>query len=258
MVNNKKAKKHRGLKVFLSILLVILVVFGLFIIIKNMDFFNIKKINVSGNTRLKKEAIIKDAKVKIGDNIFDTNTASIKKELMKSPYIDTIKITRKLPDILNIDIKEKGELVQIESKDRKYLVLDKDGNILDILNSPTNDVTIVKGIKIDADINKKLIGKNFYTYISYDRLREFFETNGEIRVSSDFKEIVFNKNEINIVMKNNRHIEFGGLKDSRYKLKLLKKTLDYVNEEKISYEKILMNRGEDVIIVTDRNNGEED
>lgn len=252
MKKTRSIRRRNTSKIFIFII-IILLFFGVSKLIRQIDFFNLKKINITGNKNLKKEFILEGSKVHMGQNIFDINLLKVKNRLKNNPYIKEIKVSRKLPDIINIDIVEKEEIFQMLQSDKKYIVLDEDGIILNIVNNPTKDATIVKGVKFKQKINKDSIGKNIVKFIKYKRAEEFFRTNGQIKLSKRLKEIVINEDHmIRMVLKNNKVIEFGSLKNSSYKLRLLNETLDYINREKISFEKILMDRGENPIIVMDR------
>lgn len=249
--NRKNNKNKNSRKNFYTILLCVFVAFGIFQLVRNIDYFNIKNITVAGNNKLKKEEVIQLSKLQKGQNIFKVNRVKVKNRIRKSSYVEEVKITRKLPDTVNIIIVEKPEIYQIVSSEKTYIILDKDGNILKVSNNPSKDVTVINGVKFETKIDKTAPGKNILEYIDSKRLAKFLTTNEELKLGKDFKEINLNKGQIDIVLKNNKIVKFGTLKDSDYKLKLLKEILDRTTNEKISFEKILMDRGQKPIIVTD-------
>ncbi len=243
--------KLKGKSKVLIVVLVIIIIFLTVKLIKNISFFNLKKINIIGNKNLSKEYILKESKLSLGQNIFDINLKKVENRLGKSPYVEGLTVKRKLPNILNIDIVEKEEFFQIKEGNR-YVVLDKFGNILNVVNNPTKDATIVNGIKFNGKLDNKNIGENISKYIKYKRIDDFFETNSKLKISKKLKEISIVDDKVRMVLKDNKIIEFGKLKNSNYKLKLLKETLNYIEKEKIPFEKILMDRGDNPIIVTNK------
>lgn len=128
-------------------------------------FFQVSAIDVSGDTRYKSEELIKSTGVKEGDNMFFLDTKQIAEDLKKEyPYLDTVKLHRKMPSTLQIEVTDRTEALSLEQKD-KYFILDLTGKVLEEKKSAAKGTATVTGIStkglevgttIDADKQDKI------------------------------------------------------------------------------------------------------
>lgn len=139
-VSNKKRKLS---KVKISILLIIIVA-GIVAFLSS-PIFNIKTINVniSNGQILTSEEIIALSNINIGENIFSMTKRSIRKEIEKNPYVESVKVSRQLPGKLKINIVERKVKYQIENEG-KYYSLDDKGYILDEVEE-RKEVILISG-----------------------------------------------------------------------------------------------------------------
>lgn len=131
--NQKKtAQKRKTRKVskkilafFTSILIIaIVVLFAL-----TAPIFQITEIQVQGNQKVDTETIISLAGLKKGENIFRFNN-SIIQNIKENTYIESAKITRKLPGTVIISVEEREVKYQINFIN-SYAYVDKNGYILE-------------------------------------------------------------------------------------------------------------------------------
>ncbi len=128
-------------------------------------FFQVSAIDVSGDTRYKSEELIKSTGVKEGDNMFFLDTKQIAEDLKKEyPYLDTVKLHRKMPSTLQIEVTDRTETLSLEQKN-KYFILDLTGKVLEEKKSAAKGTATVTGIStkglevgttIDADKQDKI------------------------------------------------------------------------------------------------------
>ncbi len=128
-------------------------------------FFQVSAIDVSGDTRYKSEELIKSTGVKEGDNMFFLDTKQIAEDLKKEyPYLDTVKLHRKMPSTLQIEVTDRTEALSLEQKN-KYFILDLTGKVLEEKKSAAKGTATVTGIStkglevgttIDADKQDKI------------------------------------------------------------------------------------------------------
>ena len=102
-IQKKKRKKTRKKIILISIILI--VILGLILI--KTPYFNIKKVNVNNNNVITKESLIGENDI-LNQNIFLINTSALKKKILSNPYVKSVKISRKLPDQLSINIVERN------------------------------------------------------------------------------------------------------------------------------------------------------
>lgn len=140
----RRRKKRRGLRVFLTLLTFCIVIGA--IIASLTVFLKVSKIEVNGATKYKKEDIIATSGIQKGDNLFGINKFNVSSVILKKyPYIETIKITRRLPDTFVFDVTERVICGYIDVSDQRWIV-DKFGYLLERVPQKTQ----VKGAKILA------------------------------------------------------------------------------------------------------------
>ena len=127
-VNREKKvrkKKHYLRRFF--IFLGILAAAGVFL---SSGFFAIENIEVEGNVYYSDDEVINIAAAKTGGNLFwEAGTGEIKDRLKEDPYFAQVKVKRKLPDTLVIEVEERKQIAAIVYGD-KYIVIDRKGTVL--------------------------------------------------------------------------------------------------------------------------------
>lgn len=101
----KKIVEKKRLKVF-NLLLVLLFLLGLFFAFYFLFNVPIKNILIKGTTYLNDDYIIELADIKDYPSFLLTSSSKMKKKLLKSDYIEDIKINKRYGFILEINIKE--------------------------------------------------------------------------------------------------------------------------------------------------------
>lgn len=142
IVERQKKKKRRRMisRIGIAVLVLLAIVFAPTI------FFQVSKINVTGDTRYMSEQLIKSTGVKQGDNMFFLDTKQIAADLKDEyPYLDTVKLRRKLPSTLQIEVSDRTAALSIE-QNGKYLILDMSGKVLEKTKSAAKGTAKVTGV----------------------------------------------------------------------------------------------------------------
>lgn len=127
------------------IIFAILVIFA--VIFARTSFFTVKTIQVEGNRYYTEKEILILGNCKPGGNLFfDKNISQIKSRLINDPYISNVKIRRKLPDTLIIEVEELIQGAAFKYGD-KYLVVSEDGMVVKTVDSPPQ-ITLVDGLTL--------------------------------------------------------------------------------------------------------------
>ncbi len=155
----KKQRRRLLSRICIAVLVLLAIIFAPTI------FFQVSTIDVSGDTRYKSEELIKSTGVKEGDNMFFLDTKQIAEDLKKDyPYLDTVKLHRKMPSTLQIEVTDRTEALSLEQKG-KYFILDLTGKVLEEKKSAAKGTATVTGIStkglevgttIDADKQDKI------------------------------------------------------------------------------------------------------
>ncbi len=132
ILNNKKniLKKKKKIIRMKRTIIVLIVLFTILITLGlTLPNFNLAEVKVSGIEVISEEAIISTAALESGTNIFKINTTKVEDELKGNTYIDAVKVTRKLPNTISIEITERKVAFYIEGAEGNY-VIDKSGRVL--------------------------------------------------------------------------------------------------------------------------------
>lgn len=125
--NRKKVKRKNIIKILMFFIILISVLITLCL---KLSYFNVKKIEVTGNKNVTKEEIIKLSKISQGNNIFYINLKESRTNLLKNTNIMDVHIKRIFPSKIVITVKERDAVFYIQ-KDSKYLIIDKDGIVIE-------------------------------------------------------------------------------------------------------------------------------
>ncbi|MTI66580.1 MAG: FtsQ-type POTRA domain-containing protein [Firmicutes bacterium] len=242
-IDKKIRKKKLGL-----IIIIFLLLLATFIVLLTLtDVFNVKKINILGNNKIEEKKILLASGVNIGENIFKINTNIIEKNLLLHPYIKSIKVDRKLPSTLIINITEKKELLAIEYIG-SYIYLDDEGKILSILaDSKHKDVPFVTGLKVEkANVDEKIVLSD-YKIDDISVLAKICKLNG---IYSELLKIEFIKDKkIRLYMKAGTKVALNDLNNVKYKLSFVKSMLSDLKQRNENSGTIRFDKGDNPIYV---------
>ena len=143
----EREKKVRKKKHYLVRFLIIAGVIAAMIVFITSSFFDIKHIDVTGNSYYTDEEVINMANVTKGKNIFfHAGKSEIKDRLSANSYFSDIKVSRKLPNTLVIHVTERKQVAALVYGN-KYVVIDVNGRVLRITEVEP-EVTVLKGLTL--------------------------------------------------------------------------------------------------------------
>lgn len=216
--NKCKLNKRGKFAIYAFILLVILFIY----ICISSSIFELKQIDVDGNSKITKSDIIKIGDIETGKNIFKYNLNDVEKKLLVNPYIKYVKVSRKFPDKLVITIKENSEYAIIK-EGASYIYIGENGLVLseqkDIKNK---NIPLVSGIEIkNKKLNTKIkinSDKSNYIILAIDTLKK----NNMLRKIESIK---INKNKMYMKTDDNTNIVLKIDEDIEYNINRLKAIL---------------------------------
>ncbi len=112
-------------------------------------FLKVAEIEVSGTTRYEAADIIQTSGIKTGDNMFMINKFDVAEKILdRYPYIEQIKIRRRLPDKFTFEIIERTPAAFVIADDNRWLI-DKKGYILErVGNDEVVKVPKITGVEV--------------------------------------------------------------------------------------------------------------
>ncbi|MBO3443270.1 FtsQ-type POTRA domain-containing protein [Clostridium sp. CCUG 7971] len=212
----KKKKKKRvnasNLMILLSFLLMITI--GMYSIL-NSSLFNTNKVEIEGNKKIKKNEILKDLDIRKDKNIFMYDMGKMEKIVLRNPYVETVQVKRKLPDKLQILIKEKEIYAIIKDKD-DYCYIDKEGNYIEKIKEISDkESSPIVDIDYTIDENNNIEFKNEDTKKGLLYLLECMKENNlykkivKVNYSKDDIINMYTKDDIKIILGNDKDLDYN-------------------------------------------------
>ena len=237
----KKRKPIYRYRIFWLIFLFLIVFISLNYFLFFSDFFQIKKINIDD---LNQDEIIEDrevAKEEIRElidqetrnkvlffpekNIFFISLIKTKEKILeKFPQIAQVTINRKLPDSLNVLIKERECLVNVCFPEQNCFVLDEQGVVFETRKNTENLVSITDQRSFDQIV----LGQEI---IKQDQLFKILEIDSNLKNNLNLliKETIISSEKLTIITDQDWQIYFDLKEDTDWQLIKLRVVL----EEKI-------------------------
>lgn len=131
-------------KVILFLLIVIAVC--LFLL---SPIFNLKNVNIIGNSVVSSEEILASSGLVNDNSIFKINKASIIKKIKKNPYIESANIKRKIPSTINIEVVERETRFMLEFANA-YVYINSQGYMLEIAQEKV-EVPLITGFTTELE-----------------------------------------------------------------------------------------------------------
>ncbi|MCI8637423.1 MAG: FtsQ-type POTRA domain-containing protein [Clostridia bacterium] len=161
----KRKKRNKKIKFVLEILLLLAIIVGGIIFAMLSPIFNIQEIQVNNNNQVSGDTIISLSELKIEENIFRFSTSKVVRKIKENAYIENVKIHRKIPNTVQIEIEEREHIYSADFLG-KYAYLNKQGYILEIAEDSkqklilqgitTPEEEVVEGRRLNEGDLKKL------------------------------------------------------------------------------------------------------
>ena len=112
--------------------------------------FQISNFEIKGNSFLEKSKVMQLAKQGVfGQNIFQANIQLVPDRLRDNPWIETAEVSRKMPDSLQVKIKERIPFAKIEMTDGKTFLIDRKAFLIKEIES--HEYQILPAMQLNDD-----------------------------------------------------------------------------------------------------------
>ena len=113
--------------------------------------FQISNFEIKGNSFLEKSKVMQLAKQGVlGQNIFQANIQLVPDRLRDNPWIETAEVSRKMPDSLQVKIKERIPFAKIEMTDGKTFLIDRKAFLIKEIESHEYQILPVMQLNDDT------------------------------------------------------------------------------------------------------------
>ncbi|MCI9246545.1 MAG: FtsQ-type POTRA domain-containing protein [Clostridia bacterium] len=113
------------------------------------SFFNIHSIVISGNEKMTQETIISLSGIELEQNTFKISKSKVEQAIKTNAYIDSVKIKRKLPDTIEIQVVERKPAYML-TLGNAYVYMNTQGYLLEISQEKL-ELPIITGILTPED-----------------------------------------------------------------------------------------------------------
>jgi len=150
ITKENKIKKINLKNVLISVLVLLLIILGGTIYYLTTPNFNISTIMVYGSKQNSTDTYVSLSQIVINEtNIFAFTSSAIKEKLKENPYVEDVKVERKLPNKLELHITERTIDYQVNYLNN-YVYLNNQGYILEV-SEEKKDVPEIIGISSVED-----------------------------------------------------------------------------------------------------------
>lgn len=234
MKKQQKKKKKRAIRIRRAILVMLLLTIALACFCLFAPFFNITSIETEGNVQVTSEELLDRVNLVTGTNIFKINKNSIRESLRSLAYLDTVKVSRRLPATVKISVTEcRAELLAPYTSG--YLLLDSRGKVLEQISDSSGwDLPELLGISIEkAEISEKISVQDGVKFDIIFNCIEYFKSKEQLPLISsfDFNDIA----NIQVTYREGYRVNFARLDDMDYKMKMLETILPQVDRSPGTY-----------------------
>ena len=234
---DKRTKQRKKRRKILRIIILLMLITGAIIFALVSPIFNIEEITVEGNEQINSETIISLSGLKKGTNIFRIIESDIEKNIKENTYVDNVEINRSLPDKVELKVKEREILYQINIID-SYIYIDYQGYILD-KSSEKKKLPIIEGFCTPNEdlLNKKRISSEDISYLN--TLLKITENSKKMGIYDSIAKIIIQSNEYVLYIENeDKYVYLGNSSDIKNKILYVKTILE---NEKGKKGKIFVN-----------------
>ena len=182
-------------------------------------FFNINKISVTGDGVYSSEEIIRVSEIEIGDNLIFLSKNRINKLVTeKLPYVGSVKLKRRLPAHLEIQVTKTDAVFGI-AQDGFYTLLDRNGKVLEtnVEYIGTDKTLLNAGKVVSAVVGEKIVLENEKLF---PRIEEVYETCEKVGLQGITEINITELHNIKVVYQGRITLELGKTDGDRLSKKL--------------------------------------
>lgn len=138
----QRTKKAKRSKIIKNTLIIVLVITSIILVMLS-PMFNLKNIIATGNSKITREQLISLSGICLDENIFRISRLKSESNIKQNAYIDEVEIYKKLPNTIEITIKERVPTFILEYGNG-YVLVNNQGYMLEI-SSIKLDLPILTG-----------------------------------------------------------------------------------------------------------------
>lgn len=219
-----KRKMRRGC--FTSLISAVLVILAMLILFLT-PIFNVTEISVAGNGRIGEGVIISVSGIENGSNIFSVDARKAKKRISSLQYVENVKIIKKYPNKIKIEITEGKVSAYIKSGD-KAVGINAQGKVLCDINiaGVQAGAPVVKGFNVTKNtMGETVLVEEKNKFDLFLKFLTTFKEKGLLEKLTEFD--ITDDDYIVFIYEDKLKVEFGDVKRFENKFDYLTAIFDY-------------------------------
>ncbi len=220
-------KKKKRVRINPGFLITLLLLVASAVVMFVTPLFDVRDIKISGNERVARAEIQIASGIRKNKNIFAINKSRAAKAVKAVGYIEKVKIKRKLPGTVVIEVQE-GTVSAFLEYGGMYAGINEDGQTLCRVSKalPVSGAPVVKGLSVvKAEVGEKVRPRDGKED-EYEVLEKLMKTFEQYSLTPYITEIdVTKKDDIMFRYNGKLKIELGGLNDYDLKFNYIKAML---------------------------------
>ncbi len=233
-ISAKQRRRARQIARRRRVLLLLLIVAAIISICLFTPFFNVKTIELVGNEVLSTEQLLTAVSIPEDINIFALRKGLVKKALLQFPEIESVRILRKLPSKIQIQVTETKPIMYFSYK-TGYAITNENGKVLSLTDTAEElNLLLITGLEIkNAEICKKI---SVQDTVKFDIILDTIQKFNQAELVTEIKSCHFdNLSELHMFLTDGTKIILGNTEELDYKISVLKNILPRVNRAEGAY-----------------------
>lgn len=153
---SKRQKRNRRIAVTIVIIITFITAIVLFLM---SSVFNITKITITNNNKISEEEIVQASTLQVNENRFKISKRKIVKNIKIIPYIESVKVSKKLNGEIILDVVEREPTYMLRHEE-KFVYINNQGYILEIAETPLELPQITGYTTVEIEAGKRLETKD--------------------------------------------------------------------------------------------------
>ena len=147
--NKPEKKKRRKSFRIAKYTILLLIIIGSIIYFLLSPVFNLKVITINNNNKISRDEIISLSGIKTDENLFKIRSRDVEKNIKENPYVESVKISKKLPSEVIIEIEERTPTFMLEFVN-SYVYINNQGYMLEVSEEKLK-LPVITGLATSID-----------------------------------------------------------------------------------------------------------
>lgn len=217
-IRNRNIRRKKNRRIAFGVILLLI---GVMLAMLLLPCFNIKYIDVAGIEKVSQALLTERSAVNYEDNIFKINIKKARKRIEEIPYVESVKIKRKLPNIVIIEAKERKPIAAVPAGEG-FELIDSEGRFLEKVKE--TNLAVIQGLNVKIQEGKFIGEENPEFMNNFRSLIKLLEDNTIKDRITNYT--VDKNNKITFVIDNTKSVILGEETNIEYKLLLLESAIN--------------------------------